>query len=478
MTLTSGTYNTAVISENEGEVISARTIVVLDTSVLLSDPESIFSFPNCDIVLPIKVIEELDNNKTRPDDVGRAAREVARKLEKLRLESDDKSLNTAVELDNDSSIRFVLNGLKMDTIKAQGLEADKADNQIIGAALGLQGKGQVVKLVSADVALRLKAASLGLEAAEYIQTHGKRVHDEKHPGWKTLNVSEELVAILYDEYWVPLEALEGDDLGQVKELSANEYAVLKSVKSDGSPATALARRTTRDKVIGIELLNRNVRNNAYGLKARSKEQSFALDMLLNPKIPIVGLSGRAGTGKTILAVASALEQVVESSTYDRIMILRPVIPVGNQGIGYLPGTLEEKLGPWMEAITDTMVALSDRLTHTAAKDILDNMVEQGKLTLETVTFLRGRSLQNTFVIVDEAQNLEPLTLKTILTRIGANSKVVLVGDVSQIDNPWSSERSNAISVLADRFAGQELFGHLVLTKGERSEVADLAAGLL
>lgn len=467
-------------SDASSEVTKERTIIVLDTSVLLSDPESIFAFEGCDIVLPLKVIEELDNHKGRPDDVGRAARQTARMLEKLRLESPDQGLRAPTELINGGTLRIEHNGLQLDMIRQHGLDTDKADNRILAAALGLvkNNPGSRVKVVSADVNLRLKAASLELEAAEYIQTHG-RVHDERHPGWYQLDVDQEIIDLLYSSRWLPFELLDDRQAAQLSSLKANEYGVLKSTSS--AKSSALVRKTTKDDGDGVELLDRNRRNEAWGLRARSKEQAFALDLLLDPEIPIVGLSGRAGTGKTILALASALAQTFErkeNNVYDRVMILRPVVPVGNQDVGFLPGTLEEKLGPWMEPITDAMVALGDDITHLQAKSTLDGWINDGALTLESVTYLRGRSLQKTFVIVDEAQNLEPLTLKTILTRIGMGSKVVLVGDVSQIDNPWSSERSNAISVLADRFTGRKLFGHLVLSKGERSPVADLAADLL
>jgi len=213
---------------------------------------------------------------------------------------------------------------------------------------------------------------------------------------------------------------------------------------------------------------------------RSKEQVFALDLLLDGSVPVVGLSGPAGTGKTILALAAGLEQTFEPSSqvFDRLIILRPVQSVGGQDLGFLPGTLEEKLGPWFDAVIDALVALGDRLSYPDARRMVDMWVQQGRMSLDAVTYLRGRSLRRSYVLVDESQNLEQLTLKTILTRVGEGSKVVFLGDTSQIDNPYVSRDSNALAVRTDRLAGQELFGHLTLTRGERSPVATLAADLL
>jgi len=214
---------------------------------------------------------------------------------------------------------------------------------------------------------------------------------------------------------------------------------------------------------------------AWGLRARSKEQHFALDLLLDPEVRVVALDGMAGTGKTILALAAGLEQVMEEPRYDKLSVYRPVVPVGKAELGFLPGGLDEKLDPWMTAVTDALVALTETRSHADARALVDEMTDRNKLSLEAVTYLRGRSLHGTFVVVDEAQNLEPTTLKTILTRVGEGTKVVFTGDTSQIDAPYLSEHNNAISVLIDAFAGERVFGHVRLTHCERSEVASLAA---
>jgi PhoH-like ATPase len=442
--------------------------VVLDTSVLLADPESIFSFGPADVVLPLKVIEELDNHKGRMDEVGRAARTVARLLEELRGTSSGKDLKEPTPLVGGGTLRVVINGLKLDRVRELGLDTDKADNRILAAALGIPGP---VTLVSADVNLRLKAAAVGLEAEEYRQVRAN-FHTEAHPGWKAIDVSARLIDELFEAGTRGLgdDELSEADRSAIQPLIANEFGVLNA----GQQSALVRRQKGR-----LRVLPRTAE--AWGLRPRSKEQRFALDLLMDPGVPIVGLSGRAGTGKTILAIAAGLEQTFEpgpARRYDRIMIIRPLVAVGRQDIGFLPGDKNEKLEPWFATVEDTMAALRDDLDHTKARAMLEGWVEQGTLSMEAVTFLRGRSLQRTFIIVDEAQNLEPLTLKTILTRLGTGSKVALVGDVSQIDSPFVSERTSAISILADRFAGQDLFGHLVLTQGERSPVADLAAELL
>jgi len=217
---------------------------------------------------------------------------------------------------------------------------------------------------------------------------------------------------------------------------------------------------------------------AWGLRARNKEQRFALELLLDPQITVVALDGRAGTGKTVLAIAAGLEQVVEQHRYERLAVYRPLVPVGRADVGFLPGGLEEKLDPWMSAIHDAVVALTDHRSSQDARGLIDDLIARGKLSLESVTFLRGRSLQAQIVVVDEAQNLEPTTLKTILTRIGDGTKVVFTGDTSQIDAPYMGESNNALAVLVQAFAGQSCFGHITLESCERSEVASLAAELL
>ena len=430
--------------------------VVLDTSVLLADPDSLEGFPGADIVLPVTVIEELDSVKSRIDDAGASARRVVRRLEEHRVTSGG-DLRKAVTLPNGGTLRVELNGLRLEELQAHGLRVERHDNRILAAPLGLRAKSHQVTIVSADVNLRVKAAALGVLARDW---HPERRQSDVRRGWHDVHTDTATIDAIYGG------TIDAPDT--LDDIHDNEFVVLRN----GSQSALCRYRDGQ--------LTRVRQASAWGLEPRSKEQTFALDLLLDTEVPIVGLSGPAGTGKTIVALAAALEQTFEPSSqiYDRLIILRPVQSVGGQELGFLPGTVEEKLGPWFEAVIDALVALGDRVSYPDARRMVDMWVQQGRMSLDAVTYLRGRSLRRSFVIVDEAQNLEQLTLKTILTRIGEGSKVVFLGDVSQIDNPYVSRDSNALAVLSDRLSGQRLFGHLYLTKGERSQVATLAADLL
>lgn len=435
-----------------------RQRVVLDTSVLIADPGCIGSFVEVDVVVPLTVIEELDGLKNRLDDVGRAARAALRSIEDLRIRNGG-SLAEPVEVGS-STLRIEINGVQKHRLVEHGLDPATADNRIIGAALGQSERGPTTML-SNDAALRIKAAHLGVAAAEH-----RRVtrHDrDTTAGWTACDVAAGLVDRLYhDGAIAAAELAEGDGIVE------NEFAVVRA----GSQS-ALTRRVGD----GIELLSHSPPE-AWGLRARSKEQRFALELLLDPAIEVIALDGRAGTGKTLLAIAAGFEQVVETGRYERLAVYRPLVPVGRADVGYLPGGLDEKLDPWMSAIHDAVVALTDHTSSIDARQLIEELTSRGQLSLESVTFLRGRSLQRQMIVIDEAQNLEPTTLKTVLTRVGEGSKVVFTGDTSQIDAPYLSESNNALAVLTQAFRGHRCFGHITLTACERSDVASLAAELL
>jgi PhoH-like ATPase len=436
--------------------ITTRT--VLDTSVLVADPACLTSFGATHVVVPLTVVEELDGLKTRPDDVGRSARAALRALEDLRVQNGG-SLARPVAA-GDGTIQIEINGIQKHLLVEHGLDPAVPDNRIIGAALGQADRGPTV-MVSNDAALRIKAAHLGVSAAEHQPTRASRVL--RPIGWSVIESSYELIDCLYAAGAVAITAVRpAEDIGE------NEFAVLRC----GSQS-ALARRVGEELV----LLPHAVPE-AWGLRPRSKEQRFALELLLDPDIAVVALDGRAGTGKTLLAIAAGLEQVVEDQRYERLAVYRPLVPVGRADIGYLPGGLDEKLDPWMSAIHDAIVALTDHTSSNDARRLIDELTCRGQLSLESVTFLRGRSLQRQMVVIDEAQNLEPTTLRTILTRVGEGTKVVFTGDTSQIDAPYLGESNNALAVLTNAFAGQSCFGHVTLTACERSDVASLAAELL
>ncbi|MGY6499289.1 MAG: PhoH family protein [Acidimicrobiales bacterium] len=450
-------------SDSTGEevTIPQRTCVVLDTSALIADPECLFSFPDADAVIPLVVVEELDQHKTRLDDVGRAARAVIRTLEDLRV-GNGGDIRHPVAVPGGGTLRIETNGLHLDQIEAKGLDPSKPDNRILAASLGQAAHGPV-RVISNDAALRIKAAQLGLEASEHQRLRGRRDSD-RPTGWCTADVAP---ALIDDLYASPhgLDVIDaGADHAVIADLGPNQFAALRA----GSQSALVRRR-------GDRVLAMTRQAEAWGLRPRSKEQHFALDLLLDPEVRVVALDGMAGTGKTLLALAAGLEQVMEQSRYDKVAVYRPVVPVGRAELGFLPGGLEEKLDPWMTAVTDALVALTERRSHADARTLLEEMTDRDKLSLEAVTYLRGRSLQGTYVLVDEAQNLEPPTLKTILTRVSEGTKVVFTGDTSQIDAPYLSEHNNAIAVLIDAFDGEDVFGHVRLTHCERSEVANLAA---
>jgi PhoH-like ATPase len=446
------------IGDEQEERSTERTRVVLDTSVLIADPSCVTSFDDRDVVIPLTVVEELDRLKARPDDVGRAARTALRAIEELRVRHGG-SLADPVPLGG-GSLQIEINGIRKHLLVEHGLDPASSDNRIIGAALGQAERGPTT-MVSNDAALRIKAAHLGITAAEHRPT--RRVTSTQLTGWSTIETAREVIDRLYSE-----AAVEAATIEAAEAVTENEFAVLRA----GSQS-ALTRR------VGPELrLLPHAVPEAWGLRPRSKEQRFALELLLDPTVEVVALDGRAGTGKTLLAVASGLEQVVEHSRYERLAVYRPLVPVGRADVGFLPGGLDEKLDPWMAAIHDAVVALTDHGSNADARHLIDELTARGQLSLESVTFLRGRSLQRQLVVIDEAQNLEPTTLRTILTRVGEGTKVVFTGDTSQIDAPYLGEQNNALAVLTQAFSGQSCFGHITLTACERSDVASLAAELL
>lgn len=474
MTDLAGTVRQALASKQDTSDIS-NTRVVIDTSVLIADPACLHSMGEADVVIPLTVIEELDGLKSRPDDVGRAARTALRTIEELRLQHGG-SLVSPVPLGN-GSLRIEVNGVQRDALVEHGLDPAKADNRIIGAALGQSHHAPTI-MVSNDAALRIKAAHLGLSAIEHQPTGGSR--EIRQAGWHIVDTDTQIIDALYRDGTVGVNevinqadhtptgiglALSVDSPPLVRE---NEYVVFRA----GSQS-ALARRRGAE----FHLLSHTPAQ-PWGLHPRNKEQRFAIDLLLDTDVSVIALDGRAGTGKTILAIAAALEQVVEEQRYERVAIYRPLVPVGRADVGFLPGGLDEKLDPWMSAVHDAVVALTDRRSSGDARQLIDELTERQKLSLESVTFLRGRSLQQQMVVIDEAQNLEPTTLRTILTRVGEGTKVVFTGDTSQIDAPYLGETNNALAVLTNAFTGQPCFGHITLQSCERSSVASLAAELL
>jgi PhoH-like ATPase len=439
---------------------STKSRLVIDTSVLIADPTCVLEFTEADIIIPLTVVEELDGLKSRSDDVGRSARTALRTLEELRVAHGGSLAKPVPTGAPGATLQIEINNIRKHLLIEHGLDPAIPDNRIIGAAIGQSDFGPTT-MVSNDAALRIKAAHLGVSAAEH--TLARRSNDRPAIGWSTIDAAHEAIDALYTSGGIAVESV----LPGLK-IAENEFAVLQA----GSQSALV--RAIGDEMV---LLPRSAPE-SWGLRPRNKEQRFALELLLDPEIKVISLDGRAGTGKTLLAIAAGLEQVVEQRRYERLAVYRPLVPVGRADVGFLPGALNEKLDPWMAAIHDAVAALTDMGSSHDAGNLVDELTERGQLSLDSVTFLRGRSLQRQIVLIDEAQNLEPTTLRTILTRVGEGTKVIFTGDTSQIDAPYLGESNNALSVLASAFSGQRCFGHITLTACERSDVASLAAELL
>ena len=430
---------------------------VLDTNVILHDPMSMFAFHGSRVVLPLTVIEELDTFKRSNDERGRSARMVARKLDELRQKG---KLSNWVPLEHGGK-------LKVEIMVSDGLpkafSAQSKDNEILSCAQYLKKQGEKVVFISKDINLRIKAEALGLETQDYEKE--KVDIDELYRGWREIAVPGDTIDLFYKDKRLDLP---------VADLVPNEFVVLKS--SDGGSKSALTRHDAKSQAL-VPLVRAD--SAPWGIKPLNVEQRFALELLLNPDVQLVTLVGLAGSGKTMLALAAGLQQTLEQKIYRRILVGRPVIAVGHD-IGFLPGTKEEKLTNWMGAIYDNLSYLLEKpkgALETADMDI-QMLIEEGVLEIEAVTFLRGRTLPSLLIIIDDAQNLTPHEIKTIISRAGQGAKIVLTGDPHQVDNYYLDAASNGLTNLVERFKGQHLFGHVTFTKSERSALAALASDLL
>ncbi|MCA9541283.1 MAG: PhoH family protein [Myxococcales bacterium] len=437
-----------------------RKIFVLDTNVLLHEPKAIFGFADNHVVLPIYVVEELDQFKKQVSGLGRNARTVSRELDELRTRG---HLREGVPLDNGGTLRV---SFVEDTSSAmpQFTVQHHYDNLILRCALEQRAahpKTPVV-LVSKDTNLRLRADAVGLDAVDY---EPERVDiGELYPGHRSLDVPEADIRRAFDAGLPVPEGLK---------LAPNEGILLNDTDREGH--TALA-RCEPDGAL-IRGLNRK-REAIWGVEARNKEQSFALDLLLDDRVQLVTLVGKAGTGKTLLALAAGLAKVADEHAFQRVLVTRPIFPLGRD-IGFLPGNVEEKLDPWMQPIYDNVELLLG-LNPDARRQGHDHrvLIDMGLLQIEALTYIRGRSIPRQYLIVDEAQNLTPHEVKTILTRAGEGTKVVFTGDPYQIDNPYVDASDNGLVHLVRKFQGQAIAGTVTLSRGERSGLAELAANIL
>jgi PhoH-like ATPase len=426
---------------------------VLDTSVLLSDPGALGRFAEHEVVLPLVVISELEGKRHHPE-LGWFARATLRVLDELRIKHG--RLDSPVPIgDEGGSLHVELNHSDLATLPA-GFRVDSNDSRILAVALNLADEGRQVTLVTKDLPLRVKAASVGVDADEY------RMHPvADSTGWtgmKEITVSAATVDTLYEGTCI--ELAEEPDFVDVADTPCHTGLVLHSVKG-----SALA-RVTANKQVRLVRGDREV----FGLRGRSAEQRVALDLLLDPEVGIVSLGGRAGTGKSALALCAGLEAVLERRAHKRVVVFRPLYAVGGQELGYLPGSENEKMAPWAQAVFDTLGAL-------IAPDVMDEVMGRGMLEVLPLTHIRGRSLHDSFVIVDEAQSLERNVLLTVLSRIGTGSRVVLTHDVAQRDN-LRVGRHDGIAAVIEALRGHPLFAHVTLTRSERSPIAALVTEML
>ncbi|MEW6719395.1 MAG: PhoH family protein [Thermodesulfobacteriota bacterium] len=435
---------------------------VLDTNVLLHDPNALFKFEDNRIFIPIVVIEELDHFKKDLNMLGRNARTVSKYIDRLRVKG---NLSEGVPLDGGGMLRIAFGEEGVNLLPPE-LRGSLADNQLLGVALSVRGResGVPVVVISKDTNLRIKADALGIRAEDY---ESDRVDiDELYRGISEVPAGKEFIDAFYAAgACAPPPGAE--------ELYPNEYVIFRDAATG---ASALGRHDYASRK--IRLLPQ-LKEDVWGVRPRNKEQTFALDILLDDSVKLVTLAGKAGTGKTLLAIAAGLRKTSDDEVYQRMLVSRPVLPMGKD-LGFLPGDVEEKLKPWMQPIFDNVEYLFgfNRKKRQGGVRGYQELMNLGILEIEPLTYIRGRSIPNQFIIVDEAQNLSPHEVKTILTRAGENSKVVLTGDPYQIDNPFVDSSSNGLSHAVEKFKGEAIAGHVLLVKGERSPLAELAANIL
>ncbi|WP_127582718.1 PhoH family protein [Paenibacillus koleovorans] len=442
-----------------------KKIYVLDTNVLLQDPNAIFAFEDNEVIIPAIVLEEIDSKKRNADEIGRNARYASRLLDGLRTKG---RLHDGIQLEQGGTVKVELNHRSF--IKMQEVFSEITnDNRILAVALNYHTEEQnkseprPVTLVTKDTLVRIKADVLGLNAEDYLTDRIVSLN-EMYPGYLTLHVHPGIIDNFYNARFLPVSSL---NLSYA--LHPHEFIILKDEM--GTSKSALLKVSADVKKLEpLYLSNEPI----WGIGARNVQQRMALELLLNDDIPLVTLTGKAGTGKTLLTLAAGLMKIEDERKYKKLLIARPVVPMGKD-IGYLPGEKDEKLRPWMQPIYDNLEFLFDTKKPGDIEKILAGM---GSIQVEALTYIRGRSIPGQFIIIDEAQNLSKHEVKTIVSRVGEGSKIVLVGDPEQIDHPYLDSSSNGLTYVVERFKNQSLSGHINLERGERSHLAQLAADLL
>lgn len=466
---------------NQNNEVSRVKTYVLDTNVLLSDPNAIYSFEEHNLVIPMVVLEELDRHKSRQDEVGKNARCISRTLDDMR--DSQNSLISGIKLHNGGTL-YVVSFEDDPSVKLpKELQNGKVDNQIIAYMLTFKEPGAI--LVSRDINVRLKCDSLGLKCEDYLKIRIESDQSKFYQGVQTIQLDESLIDQFYIENYLDVN----DEL-KSHNIFPNQIVIMKNTIDGQTVKSAISKYSESEK----RLLPITKIEQAFGLKPRNKEQAFSLDLLFDKNVRLLTLVGPAGTGKTCLAIAAALEQLKsigsnEYAHYEKLIVTRPVQPLGKD-IGFLPGTLAEKMEPWIAPIRDNVAFLvNNKRPQKSSRKMeggkryddgtyLSLMQERGLIEIEAITFIRGRSIPNSFIIIDEAQNLSMHELKTIVTRVGEGTKIVLTGDIEQIDNVHVDTYTNGLTYAVEKFKDYDIAGHVSLLKGERSALASLASRIL
>lgn len=439
-------------------------IYVLDTNVLLQDPYSIFSFSDNDVVIPAVALEEVDSKKRYMDEIGRNARQISRLIDNLR---EAGKLHDKIPLENGGTIRIELNHRSFHELQEIFVEKTN-DNRILAVAKNLsieeskKENGRTVILVSKDTLVRVKADAIGLMSEDFLSDRVVE-NEDLYTGFMDVQVTIDVLNRFYENGQLPVSEIGNGNY------YPNQFLILKDVLGSSSSALAIvdsSRKYVKKLVFDHEHI--------WGIRPRNVQQTMAIEMLLKKDMPLVTLIGKAGTGKTLLALASGLMQTEDFGDYKKLLVARPIVPMGKD-LGFLPGEKEEKLRPWMQPIFDNLEYLFNTKKPGELEAILAGM---GSIEVEALTYIRGRSIPDQFIIIDEAQNLTKHEVKTILTRVGEGSKIVLMGDPEQIDHPYLDAFNNGLSYVVERFKDQPIAGHVKLVKGERSSLAQLAADLL
>ncbi len=436
-----------------------RKIFILDTNVILHDHKCIYNFENNDVILPIVVLEELDKFKKGNDQINYQAREFVRDLNKI---SGEQLFKEGVSLGSKQGKLFVATGKPFTQTMQDSFFEKSPDHRILAIALFIKEefKTRVVTLVTKDINLRMKAKSLGLNSEDYetdkvkdidVLEKGVRIYEE---------FDAQVIESLYES-----EGIAKADF-PIKDMPANQYFVLRN-----SNKSVLAHYDPfKEMIVRVE------KQACFGIEPRNAEQTFSLDALINPDIKLVSLTGKAGTGKTLLALAAALQQ---NKNFKQILLARPIVPLSNRDLGFLPGDVNDKIGPYMQPLFDNLTVIKGSHGAKSRENILiEEMQRDGMLIITPLAYIRGRSLSDVYFIVDEAQNLTPHEVKTIITRAGDGTKIIFTGDIEQIDSPYLDKTSNGLAYLTDKMKGQDIFAHVNLVKGERSYLAELASDLL